>query len=131
MRPCCLEAGLVGVWQESVSPVPASFAVAHTSISELSRVLSAESRAGHCVVAERPDERMCGIALVHVDVGGCGEAGVVLRMRGVAQSLRMLWQGRVHRGMGGWQSIVGYWGKGRLDGHGLRERVVRRGVLYL
>ena len=97
----------------------------HTSISERSKVLSAKNRAGHCVVAERPDERMCGIALVHVDVGGCGEAGGVLRMRGVAQSLRLLRQGRVHRRRVGWQSIVGYWGKGRLDDRSLRERAVR------
>ena len=115
---------LVGVWQESVSPVPASFAVAHTSISERSRVVSAESRAGHCVIAERPDERMSGIALVHVVVEGCGEADVVLRMGGVAQSLSELRQGRVHRRRVGWQSIVGYWGKGRLDDRGLRERAV-------
>ena len=39
---------------------------------------------------------MGDIALVRVVVEGCGEAGVVVRMRGVAQSLRMLGQGRVH-----------------------------------
>ena len=62
---------------------------------------------------------MSGVALVHV-VGGCGAADEVLRMSGIAQSLRVLRRGRVHRIKDGWVAVdCRFGGKGRPDGRGL------------